>query len=233
MSWLLGKLSTAFVYFCIGTVLTAAIALVYLVNNGTLTRPKIIRMLAVVHDIDMAQFDANAAARLEEDTGEQASYDDIEELRAHKSRDLDIKLQSIAVMLKEFNHLAETLKTDRDRYEIVRAGFKQELEEMKENATTGGMAEVRRALESVKPRQAKDQILRMVERGEIDQVVVLFSAMESNKRAKIFTEFKEAEESQIMSDILRLIRLGGQQARLIDQTLEDMNRTDGLGGRNL
>jgi flagellar motility protein MotE (MotC chaperone) len=232
VSWLLNKLGTAFVYFCTGTVLAATIALVYLGNNGVLTRPKLVRMLAIAHDIDMAPFEANAARQLEEDGGEQASYDDIEELRAHKSRDLDIKLQSIAVQLKEFQHLAEKLKTDRERYEIVRAGFKQELEEMKENSTAGGMAEVRRALEAVKPRQAKDQILRMVQRGEIDQVVVLFSEMESNKRAKIFTEFKEDAESQIMSDILRLIRVGGQQAQLIDSTLESMNRASGLGSKS-
>ena len=217
-------------YACTGTVLALAILLIHLVNNGTITRPKIVRILAVIHEIDMKEFESSAVAQLDEDTGEQPSYEDIEEIRALKSRDLDIKLQSIAVQLKEFQHLADKLKTDRERYEIVRAGFKQELEDMKKNSTTGGMAEVRRALEAVKPKQAKDQILRMVEHGEIDEVVTLFSAMEDNKRAKIFSEFKEDSESQIMSDILRLIRTGGQQTRLIDRTIDRMNRTEGSGG---
>ncbi|MCG8587585.1 MAG: hypothetical protein MI757_22995 [Pirellulales bacterium] len=230
MSWMINKLGSAFVYACTGTVLALAILLIHLVNNGTITRPKIVRILAVIHEIDMKEFESSAVAQLDEDTGEQPSYEDIEEIRALKSRDLDIKLQSIAVQLKEFQHLADKLKTDRERYEIVRAGFKQELEDMKKNSTTGGMAEVRRALEAVKPKQAKDQILRMVEHGEIDEVVTLFSAMEDNKRAKIFSEFKEDSESQIMSDILRLIRTGGQQTRLIDRTIDRMNRTEGSGG---
>ena len=230
MSWIVKKLSTAFVYFCTGTVLAIAIALFHAFQTGKLDRPKLVRILAVVHDIDPAEFDTSEMSELEKDTGEQPSYQDIEEVRAHKSRDLDLKLQSIAVQRKEFQHLADQLKTDRERYEIQRAGFKQELEEMKENSTTGGMAEVRRALETVKARQAKDQILRMVEKGEIEQVVTLFSAMEDNKRAKIFTEFKEENEAKIMSDILRLIRTGGQQAKLIDRTLDELNRTDGSGG---
>ena len=230
MSWIIGKLVSCFVYFCTGTVLAVAIALGMMVSNGTLTHDKAVRMLAVAHDIDMSEFQAADAANLDQDAGEQPSYEDIEEVRAHKSRDLDIKLQSIAVQLKEFQHLADKLKTDRERYEIVRAGFKQELEEMKQNSTVGGMSEVRRALEAVKPRQAKDQILRMVEHGEIEQVVALFSAMEDNKRAKIFSEFKEDSESQIMSDILRLIRLGGQQAGLMDRTLEKLNQSAGSGG---
>ena len=175
MSWIVKKLALGFVYFCTGTVLAVAIALFHAFQTGKLDRPKLVRMLAVVHDIDLSEFEKSDASDLEKDTGEQLSYQDIEEVRAHKSRDLDLKLQSIAAQLKEFQHLAEQLKTDRERYDIVRTGFKEELEEMKTNSTTGGMAEVRRALETVKPKQAKDQILRMVERGEIEQVVTLIS----------------------------------------------------------
>jgi hypothetical protein len=227
MSWIVKTIGSAFVYLCTGTVLALAIALIMLIQNGTLTRPKIVRILAVVHDIDMAELESSGAGKIDKDSGEQASYEDIEEVRAHKSRDLDIKLQSIAVHRKEFQHLADELKTSRERYDIVRAGFKQGLEEMRVNSTTGGMAEVRQTLETLKSRQAKDLILRMVENDELEQVVTLFSVMESKKRAKIFSEFKEESESKILHDILREIRLGGQKVKLIDRTLDRMNRNKG------
>lgn len=230
MGWILGKLGSLFMYFCTATVLALAIGLAYAYSNGLLDRPKVVRMAAIAHGVELSELMPGDEVKLDEDDGEQPSYQDIEEVRALKSRDLDLKLQLIAVQFKEFQHLQDKLKTDRERYEIVRSGFQQDLEEMKKSTTSGGVAEVRLALESIKPRQAKDQILRMVERGEINQVVTLVSGMEDNKRAKIFSEFRDEDESKIMSDILRLIRVGGQQARLIENTQEKLDRARRDGG---
>ena len=63
-------------------------------------------------------------------------------------------------------------------------------------------------VESIKPRQAKELVVGMLDNGEEDEVVLLLSGMSDSKRAKLLAEFKTADENKKIDDVLRRIRQG-------------------------
>ena len=50
--------------------------------------------------------------------------------------------------------------------------------------------------ENIKPKQAKEQILQMIDSNEQDAVVAILTKMSISKQAKIIGEFKTPEESK-------------------------------------
>ena len=65
---------------------------------------------------------------------------------------------------------------------------------MQKGAAATGSEDVRRTLETIKPKQAKELLVLMLEQKEMDDVVVLMAGMPDGKRAKIIAEFKTPAE---------------------------------------
>ena len=89
---------------------------------------------------------------------------------------------------------------------------------MRSKALSTGRENVRTIWENIKPKQAKEQIMEMIDKQEMNEVVTIFVAMPIAKRAKIVSEFKTAEELQKLDEIMRLIRQGVPEVNLIDKT---------------
>ena len=53
MGRILRKIGPLLAFFCIGTMMTQALGLAYLFSNGYLDKPKLIRMMAIAHEIDL------------------------------------------------------------------------------------------------------------------------------------------------------------------------------------
>ena len=68
----------------------------------------------------------------------------------------------------------------------------------------------------MKPRQAKEQIVLMMDAGSLKDVVALISAMAPAKRSKLLAEFKTPDENERLAKILKLIRTGEPELTLID-----------------
>ena len=71
---LLGALSALLVYFCVATVIAAAILAVYFSRAWHLNREKLIQMLAVAQGVDLAALGQKAREDQEEPSTEQVSY---------------------------------------------------------------------------------------------------------------------------------------------------------------
>ena len=63
--------------------------------------------------------------------------------------------------------------------------------------------------ENIKPKLAKELILKMIDADEKEEVVGIFASMPIPKQAKIVSEFKTEDEQKKLDDILRRIREGG------------------------
>jgi hypothetical protein len=90
--------------------------------------------------------------------------------------------------------------------------------------------ELQRTLEAIQPKQAKDQIMKMLEEypTEFDQplqdVVTIMKAMPLDKRRKILGEFKSEPEIEKLAVILREIRLGTPDTELIRGTRSQLQQ---------
>jgi hypothetical protein len=91
------------------------------------------------------------------------------------------------------------------------------LQSLREGAIAAGRNNVREIWENIRPKQAKDQIVEMLkEEKGIDEVVSILTQMPIDRRAKIVGEFKTEEEKEKMTEILRLIRDGLPDVKMID-----------------
>ena len=209
-------------YVCVGTVVSMSLTVGYLWFVGKLTNDKVFRILAVVHDVDLNPEKTDAQRDKRGDSLGTMSYEDIEEARKVKSRVLELKMQSLGKGLGQVAFERDELSKDKERYGLLRASFEQRLKELQAETETKGYANVRLIWENVSPKKAKEQILKMVDAEEIEDVVHILSEMPIGKRAKIVSQFSTPEETEVMDKLLRMIRQGGAVSSLVQETQSDI-----------
>jgi hypothetical protein len=224
MKKLFGAMSAAFVYFCIGQTLALFVLVGALVAKGLLTHDKLEQIAAVMQGVDLREVtesidEARAKAKLP-----QPSLQDVAAARALKSRDLELREQELRNQLNLIRQEQSKLTSEADRYQKVQTDFEVRLKNLREGVIATNLENARIILENMKPKQAKEQIQRMLTDGEMKQAVSLMSAMPVEKRAKIVTEFKTDKESEELAEMLRLIRAGEPEVTLIDETQKNLSR---------
>ena len=224
MKKLFGAFSAAFVYFCIGQTLALFVLVGALVAKGLVTHDKLEQIAAVMQGVDLREVtesidEARAKAKLP-----QPSLQDVAAARALKSRDLELREQELRNQLNLIRQEQSKLTSEADRYQKVQTDFEVRLKNLREGSIAANLENARIILENMKPKQAKEQIQRMLTDGEMKQAVSLMSAMPVEKRAKIVTEFKTDKESEELAEMLRLIRAGEPEVTLIDETQKNLSR---------
>jgi hypothetical protein len=224
MKKLFGALSAAFVYFCVGQTLALFVLVGALVAKGLVTHDKLEQIAAVMQGVDLREVtesidEARAKAKLP-----QPSLQDVAAARALKSRDLELREQELRNQLNLIRQEQSKLTSEADRYQKVQTDFEVRLKNLREGVIATNLENARIILENMKPKQAKEQIQRMLTDGEMKQAVSLMSAMPVEKRAKIVTEFKTDKESEELAEMLRLIRAGEPEVTLIDETQKNLSR---------
>jgi hypothetical protein len=208
-------------YLCVGTVVSAALGGGYLWYSGKLDDEKVFRVLAMLHNVDLNPEKTSAQRDKQGDALGTMSYEDIEEARKVKSRVLELKMQSLGKGLSQVAFERDELTKDKERYVLLRASFEQRLKELEAETEAKGYANVRLIWENIAPKKAKEQILKMVEAGEMADVVHILSEMPIGKRAKIVSQFSTQEESEVLDQLLRMIREGGAVSSLVHETQND------------
>ncbi len=213
-----------FVYVCVGTIISQAIILMYLISTWKIDGQRWLQVVAAAQGILPAETGRPQTKAAQEQVGEQPSYDRILEARALKYRNLEIREHELHNSLSQIQFDQNKLAEEKKQYKQLRDGFDAQLLSMSEGSAASGKEEVRRTLESIKPKQAKTLILEMLDNKEIDDVVALLLPMPDNKRAKIFAEFKSPDELEKLSEVLRRIREGSPSAKAPEQTRKQLEQ---------
>jgi hypothetical protein len=172
---------------------------------------------------------------------EDPAYDDVLRVRALRTLDQSLREQAIDDGLADLRLLQRDLMEERRRYDLLKSSFDAELEKLLNVAQQSAIVEVQQTLETIKPKQAKDHLARMLPAGFVDgnfadmtdedrqaviDVVAIMKAMPLDKRKKILAEFESEEEAAMLAEILRLIRIGVPEVELIGDArgrLEEFN----------
>lgn len=223
MKRLLGMLSGGLLYFCLATVLAEGIMLAYAARTWNIDRAKLIDMLAVAQGIDLVALRGKpAAAAPGEQAGEQVSLDQVLEARALKARNLELREQALRNDIDQLRVERGRLAEEKVAFQKTREGFEESLETLQKRNTGAGWDENRRTLLTAKPKQAKELLLQMLDKKEIDDVVALLTPMPDAKRAKIFAEFKTPDEIKKVDEILRLVRRGEPLSGVASRTQQQL-----------
>ena len=218
-----------FACFCIATLLAQGIILGYLALSWQLDREKLVQMLAIAQGIDLFAAQKEAQSDEEKVATEEPSYQDWIERRATLFRDLELREQALDNAVAQLRVERAQLADDEGTFQRIREGFETQLASSRAEAEGEGIETLGSILESIKPTQAKDQILDMLDNEEMDKVVVLLNAMTASKRAKIIAEFKSEAEGKRVSEILRRIGEGEPVASMAEETLGQL-QPDNLPG---
>jgi hypothetical protein len=234
MGKIVGMLGGLIVYFCIATVISLVVLLAYASSQGYLDKEKINKMVAVAQGADLASSTSGegeaTGTKPTSETGkpaesaEQPSLDDIESRRAVHVRDLELREQALDSGLQQIRAEQQKLADDKESYDRLRTAFDNQLKELNDGSQATGRENIRLIWENIKPKQAKDQILQMVQAGQQNDVVAIMSAMPISKRAKIIGEFKTDEDSKKLQEILDLIRRGMPEHQVIENTQQQVTQ---------
>ncbi len=226
---LLRTVGTMAVYFCVGTLISQAVIAGYLWITWGVDRGKIVQILAVARGIDLVKMEEEARLQTEQAAPEEVSYEQILQARAVEVRHLELREEALGNGLEQLAFEQRKLAEENARYTQLKTAFEAEVASLDKGSKAQGLEENRRTLETIKPKQAKEQLLLMLDKQELDKVVVLLAAMPAAKRARIVGEFKTAEEAEKLSEILRKIREGIPQAAIAEQTQEKLQPLNTTG----
>jgi hypothetical protein len=195
----------------------------------------------VLYNIDLVKPAAEKMIAARQAKMEDPSYDDVLRVRALRTLDQSLREQSIDDGLADLRLLQRDLMEERRRYDLLKRSFDAELEKLQHVATQSAIVEVQQTLETIKPKQAKDHMVRMLpdgfvkgeftemtdaQRQAVIDVVAIMKAMPLDKRKKILAEFDSEEDAQLLAELLRLIRIGVPEVELIGDArsrLEEFN----------
>jgi hypothetical protein len=150
--------------------------------------------------------------------------------RVLSSLDLDLRESALDKSLGDLRTVELQIKTERERLDLWKQDFDKRLANLETQATDNALLELQRTLESINPKQAKDQILKMledpgsVEDQPLHDVVTILKTMPLDKQKKIYAEFKTPEETEKLAEIFREIRLGLPDSDLIRDTRRDLQQ---------
>jgi hypothetical protein len=225
---LIGKLwragSHMFVYACVATLVAQLVAVGYLTASGKLDNHRVDQILLATRGEIQPKAQSHEVTPQNDVDQEQPSYEDREQARQLQSRQLEMREQALKSGLERIRFEQHNLTRDKDRYDALQGAFDQRLEALRSKALSTGRENVRTIWENIKPKQAKEQILQMIDKQEMNEAVTIFVAMPIAKRAKIVSEFKTPDELEKLDEMLRLIRQGVPEVNLIDKTRSQISQ---------
>lgn len=212
------------VWFCIGTILAQVVLLGMLWWKGAFADERVLAMYAALHGI---RPDAVAASPLSaaDRNAEQMSLTEVAQRRMLTSLDLDLRENTLDKSLSDLRNLEEKIRTEDERLNLWKETFDIRLKKMESTALDTALLEVQKTLEAIQPKQAKEQILKMLDDSPdghneqaMQDIVKILKAMPLDKRRKILGEFKSEDETTTLAEILKEIRLGAPEVDLIRDT---------------
>ncbi len=222
MQRFIGASATFVAYFAVATLLAQVLLLGIATWRWDLSRDRLVQLLALAQGVDLFAMQETALVKAEDVVTEQVSFDEIRATRALKYRNLERREQALASALAQLRTEQHNLAEEQRRLKAARDTLEAELNEIREGALARGMEEVRRILESVRPAQAKAQLVEMLNNDELDTVVVLLAEMGDQRRSRIVGEFKSPPEQAMIAEVLQRILEGIPDADLADAAQADL-----------
>jgi len=206
------------------TILAEGIGVGYLCVTHAVDKTKVLRIMAIVHGVELPVAGKKTAGSAARKPTEQVSFEDIEKRRAMEAHYLETKTIALEKGLREIRAEREMLGIDLDQIKRLQTGFNNRLDTLQQQLTLEGIAQQRRIWTKIEPGLAKAQIMNMVDADEIDDVVVLLSDMPVATQAKIISEFQldNPKERDAMDEILRKIRKGLPAVTLIEDARKEL-----------
>lgn len=228
----LDTLGRGVVYLGLATLLTEAAAAGILWNKGWLQPHRITDVLSVLYNVDLVALRQAKTPPEEKNDLAPPSLDDVLESRRRYHLDLDLRELAIDQGNRELQELQVEIKTRRTAHQAAKNDFDARLAQLQQGGVKEELAEVRRRIEVLAPKQAKEQLLKILDDQELDadvaleDVVSIIKAMPLERRKKVLGEFKSDVEMDRLHQILGGLRAGTAESKLIQETRQKLDELE-------
>ena len=212
MGKLLGMFGAVMVYFCIASVITLAVMLVYAKTRGYLDPEKVVMMLAVARGEQLPNAGADGA-NTDKKATKNTTYEELEQFRQLRERNLELREQALRNQRDLLAGERLKLQSAIEQFSDDKQEYAKNLVENQDKALKQGRDNIRQLWETVKPKLAKELMLTMIDKGELREVAAIMKDMTIAKQAKIVAEFKTDPEQAKLDDLLRLLRVPNELAK--------------------
>jgi hypothetical protein len=217
-------LTTAFIFFCVATIIAQIAALSALGAKGALDRGRLYRVLAALHGVDVVTMQTKLMAQTKSSKQEQPSYESRLEAQNLKSLDLDLRETAIDKGLLDLLNLQTSVKTEQTAFQDQRQSYDAKLKDMVDEVQTSSMKDLQRTIEAMRPAQAKEQLLKMLNDKAMGDVVTILKNMPADKQKKLVAEFKAGSDAEQLYQILKNIRAGEPVVSQIEDARKALNQ---------
>lgn len=214
-------------YLATATVITIALGIGYLWHTDRLNDEKTFRMVALLQDVDLPQIAESLRNTEPEVPPEESSLDEVLQQQHVLDRNFEVKLLALQRGRQEYEHQLQQLKEQTERYDRLAQDWQDKLKQQEQLTTQENVTKVVRDLEQVRPATAKDLLMRWIDEGRMDDVILLMSRMSENKMGKILKTFETAEELDKLHGIHERMLNGGLDNPAIDQALGELKALQG------
>ena len=218
MKKITGNLLNIFLYTCAASFMTILIMALVLKFKWGIDGERFDQIVAVAQGVNLVDIGVKAEQMREKESTAQISMPEILTRRALEVKHLWLREDALKSGLEQLRYEQQKLSDDRVVLQQIQEQFDMKLNGIQEPAILAGIEDVQTKLAAIKPSQAKDLLVEMIDQGEMDAVVRLLNGMSITKASKIMTEFKTPDEMKQLDEILRKIRTGSPLAPLVAET---------------
>jgi hypothetical protein len=200
-----GLLLTSLLYLGVALLLAEAALATALWARGVLSPEKVVRLAAMADNVDVASIRREMERARRPYVADQFSFDEVLATRALISADRDLRKIALDDGIDDTYRMEHAVE---QQYLQLKKTFDSQLTMLPPGATGPAVEEVRRQLEAISPKMAKDQLIRFLDEPSSDAgqklqfVIAILKSMQVDTQKKILAEFK-GEETARLHEILR------------------------------
>lgn len=213
-------------YLCTATVITATLGLGYLLQSGKLSDEKMFRAVALLHDVDLNQLADDQAAQEAEIPPEENSLVETEKKQQVLERNHEIKVLALERGRQEFDYLLRSLEEKTDRMERQALEIQNLVNNRRELSTQQSIDNVVANLQDMPPETAKLDLLKMMDEGREEDVIVLWIELAPKTRKKILAAIEEEDELKQLHEMHRMMLAGYPHVNDLEKAEDALNDLD-------
>lgn len=225
---LLSGMISLFVYFSMGTVLVQAVLGGYLWYANVLTEERNQQAVEVLYGLEKSEI---AGEFLDQSLAPAPhSYDDIRQYRLKITLDQDLRESSMGAGVDDLDYIEEAFAERKRRFNKLRQNFEDSYNRLRGAASNKSVAEVRDTIVSLKPDQAADQMIRMLDLSRQtgdpsyrNDMVTILKTVPAGVQKKILAEMKTPQRAPYLLEMLNQIRLGMPDIAVVRATGDELS----------
>lgn len=218
MKFIKKLISVGFVYFAIATLIAQTILLGYFWFSWGVNWKRGQDATAVLRGNATIETVIDLENVAQQVPKEQPSFEEILQARALKTRDFELRGETLSQGKAMLRQRQETFAKESETFSIARIGFERQVADYETRSQSEGLEQNIAMIQGLTPELAKVQLLRMYHENEMESLIDIIKGMELRNCTKILNIFTTKDDEAKLAEIFRRIRDGFEFKPPIDNT---------------